>query len=228
MILPPTLTPTPSGHKIYITIVFNDRCFKLYTDVVLVIDASTSMKERTDAGVQKLAAAKRAAKVFLDQLQLADDLTGRHDQAAVVWFNDTAKLEQPLTADRPLLNAAIDRIGMLEGTRIDAGLKVANQELLHPTRRKVENQPVVILLSDGLPNRSTNEDAIRAADAMKRDGVLVFSVGVGKNDEIFRELLARIASQPSDFYESASGDDLNAIYQTIAGQVVCRGRRRDG
>ncbi|MCC7021130.1 MAG: VWA domain-containing protein [Ardenticatenales bacterium] len=225
VVLPPTLTPTPDGYKIYMTILYNDRCFKLYADVILVIDASTSMRDRTDAGVQKLAAAKRAAKVFLDQLQLGDDLIGRHDQAAVVWFNDTAKLEQPLTNDRAQLNAAIDRIQMVEGTRINAGLEVANLELLHPTRRKIENQPVVVLLSDGLPNRSTPEEAIRASDGIKRDGAYVFTIGVGRNDEIFRDLLRRIASQPTDFYESTSGDDLNAIYQAIAGQVVCRGRR---
>lgn len=228
VVLPPTDTPTPDGHKIYLTIVFNDRCFKLYTDVVLVIDASTSMRERTDAGAQKLAAAKRAAKVFLDQLQLADDLVGRHDQAAVVWFNDTARLEQPLTTDRTRLDAAIDRIGMAEGTRIDAGLEVANLELLHPSRRKLENQPVVVLLSDGLPNRSTNEQVIGAADAIKRDGAYLFTIGVGRHDAIFAELLRRVASQPTDFYASASGDDLAAIYQAIAGQVICKGRRRDG
>lgn len=228
VVLPPTETPTPDGYKIYLTILFNDRCFKLYTDVVLVIDASTSMRERTDLGVQKLAAAKRAAKVFLDQLQLTDDLVGRHDQAAVVWFNDTARLEQPLTSDRARLDAAIDRIGMVEGTRIDAGLEVANRELLHPQRRKLENQPVVVLLSDGLPNRSTNEQVIAAADAIKRDGAYVFTIGVGRHDAIFADLLRRVASQPTDFFASASGDDLAAIYQAIAGQVICKGRRRDG
>lgn len=227
----PTPTPTtPGRYEAYVPIVFNDHCFKLYTDVVLVIDASTTMNFPTDRGQRKLDAARDAAKAFLDLLDFAPDAQGRHDQAAVVWYNDTASAPQALTRDRRRLDAAIDGIRAVEGSRIDLGLEFGYRELMRESapNRRLSNLPVIVLLSDGIPNRvplppggGTQEDTIIAiGDAAKIDGIEIHTVGLGR--DLRRPLLMRVASQPGYYYESPSGDDLAAIYQHIAGTIVCR------
>lgn len=231
----PTTAPpsaTPDRYTIYVIIVFNGACFQRYTDVTLVVDASTTMLEPTENGRIKLDEAKDAARAFLQRLQLAPDRYGRHDQAAIVWYNDTAAVEQPLTNDRAALLAAIDRIRPVEGSRIDLGLEVGHRELLPEFRpnRILANTPGLVLLSDGLPNRvptpvadeprPQEETVVAAADAAKRDGITVFSVGYGRR--VHTQLMERIASQPDMYYYAPDGAALSDIYHTIAGELVCR------
>ena len=201
---------------------YNDHCIKLYSDVALVIDASTTMLFPTDSGEVKLHAAKEAAKAFLSTLHLEPDLDGRHDQAAVIWYNDSAGVVSRLSNDRAALEAAIDAIHPIEGSRIDLGLQFGHRELLpeFAPDRRVANSPALVLLSDGIPNRTTYEEVIGAADAAKMDGIEVHTVGLGR--DVRRETLQRIASQPGMYYESPSGDDLSIIYERIAGDLVCR------
>ena len=71
-----------------------------------------------------------AARQFLGQLTFTPDAYGRSDQAAIVWFNDTAAIEQPLTRDRTSLDRALDRIHAVEGSRIDLGLKAGHEAVL--------------------------------------------------------------------------------------------------
>ena len=225
----PTATP-PGRGVVYLPIVFNDHCFKLYADVILIIDASTTMKFRTDNGTVKLDAAKQAALAFLGLLDFAADAQGRHDQAGVVWYNDRAGVALPLTNDRRLLENAIDGIAPIEGSRIDLGLEYAYRELIFGAapRRRLSNLPVMVLLSDGIPNRvplppggGTQEDTIIAiSDLAKVSGIEVYTVGLGR--DLRPVLLRRVASQPTLYFESPSGDDLAAIYEQIAGTIICR------
>lgn len=220
--IPASPTPTPDAWRVYVPIMYNDHCIKLYSDVALVIDASTTMLFPTDSGEVKLHAAKEAAKAFLSTLHLEPDLDGRHDQAAIIWYNDSAGVVSRLSNDRAALEAAIDAIHPIEGSRIDLGLQFGHRELLpeFAPDRRVANSPALVLLSDGIPNRTTYEEVIGAADAAKMDGIEVHTVGLGR--DVRRETLQRIASQPGMYYESPSGDDLSIIYERIAGDLVCR------
>ena len=101
-------------------------------------------------GRLKLDGAKDAARTFIKELALEKDNLGLFDQAAVVWYNETARTEQGLTNDRAALLAAIDRIpAPREGSRIDLGLQFAHQQLILGAKLKAGNTPAVILLSDG-------------------------------------------------------------------------------
>jgi Mg-chelatase subunit ChlD len=221
----PTVTPgpspTPGRHTIYVIIVFNDQCFQRYTDVVLVIDGSTTMLQRSEDGRLKLDAAKDAARAFLRRLQLTPDQLGRHDQASIVWFNDRAHVAQSLTNDGAALLAAVDRINPIEGSRIDLGLEFAHRELvLTAPRRILANTPAIVLLSDGIPNRTTFEAVYGAADAAKLEAISVYTVGFGRN--VRADALRRIASDPSQYYDSPGSAELRSIYEHIAGDLVCR------
>src|SRR5262249_41331887 len=86
--VPPTALPPPS-------------CDRPGVDVVLVLDMSRSMERPTLSGQTKYAAAVDASLAFVDQLTV-----GR-DQAAVVWFNSQAVIEQPLSGTKDSVTAAI-------------------------------------------------------------------------------------------------------------------------
>lgn len=218
---PPTVTPRPRPKPIYVPIVFNDRCFTRHTDVVLVIDASTTMRRVMPDGRLKLEAAKDAARAFLAQLQLEPDAQRGYDQAAIVWYNDTARTEQGLTRDRAALAAAIDRVSPpIEGTRIDLGLKQGHQVLFASPNRRMDNLPAIVLLSDGEPNRVSLEQVYAAADKIKRDRIALYAVGYG--DDVREEALRAIAGRDDRYVFAPDALALTRIYRQIAGQLICR------
>lgn len=224
----PTVTPTPTDppppvkpRPLFIPIVFNDKCIERHTDVILVLDASTTMRGRMADGRIKLDGAKDAARAFIGQLALERDNLGFFDQAAVVWYNETARTEQGLTNDRAALLAAIDRIpAPREGSRIDLGLQFAHQQLILGSKMRAGNTPAVVLLSDGEPNHTTLEAVYAAADAIKRTRALIFTVGF--KDVYYREAVLRhIATSPDRYYFAPRAEDLAGIYRQIAGRLVC-------
>ncbi len=171
-------------------------------DIVLVLDRSGSM---ADEG--KIDAAKAAARAFVDRVDLSVD------QLALVSFADGALLDQGLTRQVGQIRAAIDRQSAGGNTDIIGGLEVARTEL-SSGRHIAGNQPVVVLLSDGQP---TTGDPRGAAQALKGDGVRVFTIGLGS--DVDPDLMRQLASSPADYFFAPGGADLDAVYQQIAGAI---------
>jgi Mg-chelatase subunit ChlD len=182
-------------------------------DVVLVIDASSSMLLPTGTGRTKLAAAIEAAGIFLDQLQL---IAG--DQVAIVAFNADAVLLQTLSSDRSDLAAALASIEPALQTCLVCGVDVAAEELASE-RRNPDNTPVLIVLTDGLSNPRPASEAVAQADQAKKAGVVVYTIGLG--DTLDFEALRQIASAPEFFYRAPDAEDLADIYRQIAVEIPC-------
>jgi Mg-chelatase subunit ChlD len=235
---------TPRPYRIYIPVYYwtNDPLPKptlcprsSYADFVLVMDVSTSMLRKTAAGNIKRDVVLAAAKDFVSLLSLDPEPgSGRSDQLAVVWFNDATGVEQGLTSNRPALRDAVNRLpGRTgQGTRLDLAFQAGAAALKSPLRR-AENQPVMIVLTDGLPNRvpappgGTQEDTvIAAAAAAKAEGIMVFTIGVGRPDapdlvdRVNPALLAACASQPEMSFIAPEAEDLAKIYGQIV-KVFC-------
>lgn len=200
----------------------------VHTDVLLMLDMSTSMYRSTRAGRTKHAAAIEAAKAFVRQLDFEPDGWGREDTAAVAGFNDTAWTAQAFT-DRPAdVEGALDGLlaRVAEGTRLDLALGEAEAALARGPR-VVDNRGTVILLTDGLPNRvptpeggGRQEDTVLTAAArLKATGARLFTIGLGEENDVFRQLLQDAASAPADFFFAPDGEDLHAIYAQIAGRI---------
>jgi Mg-chelatase subunit ChlD len=183
------------------------------TDVVLVIDASSSMLEPTASGRTKLAVATDAARVFLDQLHFADG-----DQAAVVSFNAEATLLAPLSTNRAALDAALAGITTAQFTRIDRGIAVAAGELAG-ARHHAANTPVMIVLTDGRANPVPVSVAEAEARAAKDAGVVLFTIGLG--NDLDTEALLGMASKPDYFYVAPGAEALAGIYRGIAVAIPC-------
>lgn len=200
-------------------------------DLVLVLDMSTSMLRETAAGNVKRDVVLQAAKDFVLLLAMEPAPgTNRRDRVAVVWFNDLAGIEQPLTGDRAAALAAIDRLPgrSAQGTRLDLAF-LQGAAAVPPAIRLPDNIPVMIMLTDGLPNRvpfppgGRQEDTVlAAANQAKAEGIQIYTIGVGRPDapnivdRVDPVLLGACASDPSMFFLAPEAEDLAEIYRQIA------------
>ena len=161
----------------------------------------------------KLAAAVDAARVFLDQLRF-----DRGDQAAIVAFNASATLIQPLTGDRAALDQALGGIRTAQQTCIVCAVEAGWAELAS-TRHAVDHAAVLVLLTDGRSNPRPAAEAVARAGEAKAAGVTVFTIGLGADVEA--DALAAIASRPGYFYLAPDGEALADIYRAIAVELPC-------
>ena len=141
----------------------------------------------------------------------------RRDQAAVVGFNNVARLAAGLGSDLSTLQSAIERLESSPGTRIDLALQAAVTELIGP-RRKPGNQGVIVLLSDGSQSGASAE-LRRAALEARSLGALIYAVGLGSDVDM--DQLRSIAGPERSFFAS-DGRALEAIYRQIATAIPCR------
>lgn len=234
----PTFTPTPTPAPIYLPIIVNERCTVqwVYSDVVMVMDMSTSMNRATGSGRTKLEATLEAARLFLTRLDLTPDGQGRSDRVAVVGFNAKAWIEQGLTNDAGALHGAIDRLpaGQAQQTRLDLGFE-RGLDAVRPAIGEPNTTPVIILLTDGLPNMvpvdpgdGMMETTVRkAAQRAKEAGIRVYTVGVGLPEDINQTLMAQCASAPGNFFYTPNAEDLASIYAGIAYSFGCPAGRHD-
>ena len=158
----------------------------------------------------------------------------RADRVGVAGFNDVAWTAIGLSRNRPAIGAAIDGLvaRIQEGTRIDLAL-AQGQAVIEADPRETLHDPVMILLTDGLPNRvpfgpgspypacEGQECAVlEAARRVKAAGTRLFTIGLGERDDVLDSLLREAASQPEDYYFAPDGEDLADIYRAIAGRLT--------
>jgi hypothetical protein len=233
-----TPTPTPTPGPIYLPIAIREHCVsdERLADVALVLDMSTSMDQLTEDGVVKRDAVITSAKFFVGELDFTPNEHGQHDQVSVVWFNDDADIEQTLTGDKAAIMAALDRLPerRAEGTRLDTAF-LTGAEALPEALRRVENTPVMVMLTDGLPNRVPLDDVsgrqeetvIAAADAAKAAGITIYTIGFGREDapdiidRVNPWLLEQCASGADHAFVEPRADRLTGIYSDIAYVYTC-------
>jgi Mg-chelatase subunit ChlD len=227
--VPSTVTPRP--RPIYLPIAVRERCVpeEVHADVVLVIDVSTSMLRLTRTGRTKLAATQDAAKQFVSFMDLAVPEGEPHDQVGLVGFNREAWIQTPLGSDLKQVHAGIDALSerVAELTRLDLAFEVGAQAILEGPRLPA-NTPVIILLTDGLPNQvpyaedgTVETTVLRAAAAAKDSGISVFTIAIGEVSDTNPELLVGCASGEDQFYYTLDPEDLAEIYMAIAYSIDC-------
>lgn len=206
---PPTASasPTPLPRPVYLPLMLRERFVpkRRHADVVLVIDASSSM---TGA---KLAAAKAAAAAFVAAMRLPED------QVAVVGFNRDAVLAVVLTGDGAAVNAAIDGIQSRPGTRIDKGIELALTELAGAGHRPA-NAPVMVVVSDG-QQLELPASAAASAERARQQGVVVYAIGLGA--DVAAAFLTELAGDPSRYFFAPEPAQLTQVYLDIAAVIPC-------
>lgn len=195
--------------------------------VILVVDVSASMSV-PDVQPTRLDAVRRAIRTFLEN-KPTDTRVG------VVAFSVNADLVQAPTADPLAVMTAVDRLKPDGGTEISAGLEAAHratQETLGAALGSAQ-APIparVVLLSDGA---STNTTPYQAAADLARDGIPVYTVGIGSAGATLviagvtlkadpdEPTLRQIAQTTGGTYSRAyTEDDLRAVYAGLASRLV--------
>jgi Ca-activated chloride channel family protein len=149
-------------------------------DIMIVLDLSKSMEEtdmaRGEPPVQtdRLDAAQRVIRRFI---------AGRHgDRVGLTVFAQQMMLQCPLTLDMKILDQVVADLALDDipamGTAIGDGLGLGLASL----RRSDAKSKIVILLSDGENNVSTQMTPQQAAEVAFNDRVKVFTVLVGAED----------------------------------------------
>jgi uncharacterized protein YegL len=216
--VPPTLTPVPTATEdaptatatpgpIYLPINLFERCVpdRVLVDAVLVLDTSSSMEG------EQIEAAKAAAMVFVEAMDLPEDRVG------VVAFADTAQLVSPLTSDESALRTAIGALALSRGTRIDRGLEAA-QDLFHQTPPRDGAVRVLVLLTDGLQAVEPTRPVDLAA-SIRAEGVEMFAVGLGT--DIDPAYLSRLVASPDRLRLAPTPSELESAYREIAHLIPC-------
>ncbi|MED4955399.1 S-layer homology domain-containing protein [Paenibacillus macerans] len=144
-----TAQPTGSPGEWEITLKAEGKNVRTSSDIVLVIDMSGSMDQRSGWFTpSKMDNAKDAAKKFVDNLLLPNSST----QIAVVSFNKSSTLVSGFkgAGNKNALKNAIEGIEPTGGTNIQAGLKKASDLLAN----SIAQNKIIVLLSDGEPTFS--------------------------------------------------------------------------
>jgi Ca-activated chloride channel homolog len=159
-------------------------------DIIFAVDTSRSMST-PDVKPNRLERAKLAISDFMSQLD--------GDAVGLVAFAGSAFLQSPITLDygafQESLNALDTRIIPRGGTNIASAIQEAQAAL----QRRADSDKVMILVTDG---EDLEGSAVDAAKAAAKDGVKIYTVGVGSANG---DLIPLPADQGGGFLKDASG-----------------------
>lgn len=160
-------------------------------DMVLSLDLSGSMLEvdmpLNGKTVDRLTLVKDLLKTFISKRE--------GDRLGLIVFADHAYLQTPLTFDLKTISQMVDEteIGLV-GKRTAIGESIAMA-----IKRFVENkndQRVLILLTDGA-NTAGTLDPIQAATQAAKNNITIYTIGIGADEMIKRNIFGRQRINPS-------------------------------
>lgn len=145
-------------------------------DIVIAVDTSKSMLAE-DIKPNRLSAAKRKIE---DLLRLLDG-----DRISLVAFAGSAFTYCPLTIDYDAFRLFLDDLNTdiipLGGTALDAAI----EKSIESFDTKVKKHKTIILITDGEDHSGR---AIDAAKKAKENGIIIYTVGIGKKEGAYIRL----------------------------------------
>ncbi|NRQ34069.1 VWA domain-containing protein [Nonomuraea sp. NN258] len=198
--------------------------------IMVAFDVSASM-EATDVTPDRFTAARQAATAFVRGLPERFNL-------GLVTFAGQASVAVPPTTDRRTVLNALDRLTTASGTAIGDAV-YSSLAAIAALDTEAEAPPAhIVLLSDG--SNTTGRTVSEAATAAATRGVPVTTIAYGTQEGSI-EIQGRQVQVPVDgpslqglartagggFYEAASGDELQAVYDDIGTSVGYRTERQE-
>jgi hypothetical protein len=211
----PYASPTPVPAPVFLPLLLSESCppKDLFSDIVLVIDASTSMHDLASGRRPKIDLAVESARAFLQGLRLRPG----EDRAAIVAFNEQAETLVHLTSSRERLDAGLSRIRIAEYSRVDLGVERAMVELI--TRGRYGHVLAMVVLSDGMVNPVSGDEAIAAARRAQLEGITMYVVGFGPS--LDERVLRQMASGVERYFPAPDPLLIRSIYQDLTKRVPC-------
>lgn len=187
-------------------------------DLLMAVDISGSMDTQDmvwqDRAVNRLEVVKHVAGEFLQRR--------RGDRVGLVLFGSRAYLQTPLTFDTETTATLLDEseIGLAgRETAIGDAIGLAVKRL----REDAASERVLILLTDGA-NTSGEVQPLQAAEFAARQGLTIYTVGVGADEMMVQDFFgSRVVNPSADLDE----DTLRAIAERTGG-VYFRARDAQG
>ncbi len=179
---------------------------------------------------QPITDAKNAAKTFVD----LNNPNLAH--IALASYSHDYTLDQGLTENFNQVKSAIDALNAAGCTNAAGGLLRGREELTG-SRRRPDAIPIIVFLTDGLPNKGLTsadscggcpdycpvaKDAARnQATLAAQDHIVIYTIALGdKADQGLMQDIADITGGMS--YYAPTSADLDAIYQSIFDQIRLR------
>jgi Ca-activated chloride channel family protein len=200
--------------------------------VVLAFDTSLSMKA-TDVVPSRIVAAREAAHRFIEVVPAGV-------RVGLVAFDGAARVVIPPTSSKMVLDRAIDRLSLGEGTAIGEAI-YASLDLLDadvPDGAEAEGAGSIVLMSDG--DTTTGRPEGPAAREAERRGVKVSTVAFGTDHgsvvvdllpvpvPVDREALRDIAQTTGGkVFEADSAPEIVSVFEDIGEGVGTRTEPRE-
>jgi Ca-activated chloride channel family protein len=203
--------------------------------IVLTTDVSGSMTS-TDVKPNRLVAAKRAARQFLDTVPARVNV-------GLVSFNQTSRVLQSPTTDRQEVVRALDSMNPTGGTATGEAIYASMRTFDRRADLAGHRPPAaIVLLSDGAS--TSGRDAIAAAGEAKRQGIPIYTVTLGTpggtitvptpgGGSAIRPVppdprsLAQIASASGGrAFTAGSATGLEEVYKRLGSQLSHRDEKR--
>ncbi|OGG62198.1 hypothetical protein A3C87_01245 [Candidatus Kaiserbacteria bacterium RIFCSPHIGHO2_02_FULL_49_34] len=209
------------------------RSCQIPSDLVLMMDRSGSMAADGGTPPEPLHSAKNAAASFIETL-------GASDRAGLVSYATTPSIDGALAVEHAqtrdaIMNITIGKDG-IQYTDLSAAIREAARVL--QAGHNPDARQVIALLTDGDVTRPLNPQGVRdipyaeaqaleAADAVKRAGISLYTIGFGKvyegaGAEVARnrELITALATSPAHSFFAPTATDLAGVYKEIS-EGIC-------
>lgn len=200
--------------------------------IMLVTDHSRSM-EATDVSPDRLTAAQRAARAFLDQLP-------KKLRVGIVAFSNGPDAVQAPSQDHEAVRRVVDNQFPDGATATGDALEVALQSLTLDRKKGQKAPPgAIVLLSDG--KTTTGRDPVGVAAAAKAAKVPIYTVSLGTEEGVVQggfgleipvppdaETLAQIARVSGGrSFKATDENKLASIYKNLGSKLGTRKQRRE-
>ena len=176
--------------------------------LLMAVDISRSMQARDmvigNRAVTRLLAVKAVASEFITKRE--------GDRIGLILFGSQAYLQAPLTFDRKTVNILLDEAELgLAGSNTAMGdaIGLAVKRL----RKEPEKNRVLILLTDGA-NTAGNVDPLKAADLAAQEKIIIYTIGVGADEQYVQTPFGQQRVRSSDLDE----ETLKAIAEKTNGR----------
>ena len=167
-------------------------------ELMLAVDLSGSMDQqdfvRTGRRIDRLTATKLVAGDFIERRV--------GDRVGLILFGEQAYLQAPLTFDRTTVRTLLSEavIGLAgKATAIGDAIGLAVKRL----RERDESQRVLVLLTDGA-NTAGVVDPVSAAELARREGLKIYTIGIGATEITERSLFGTRKLNPSADLDEAA------------------------
>jgi len=196
--------------------------------IIIAMDTSGSMVA-DDVKPDRFTAAKRAAEAFVGQLPARFNV-------GLVSFNESASVVVPPTTDHEAIRAGLDNLHLRPKTAIGEAVFASLGAIANLDPQAAEDPPPahIVLLSDG--GNTAGRPVDQAAEAAVEAHVPVSTIAYGTPEGMMRTtpvpvdttVLRQLAETTNgNFYEAASGEDLQSVYRDVGSSIGFRNQFQD-